>query len=311
MHISVLREESLLPLIKNEGKIYVDATLGTGGHLRHLLQCKPNARFFAFDLDKKAIDVVASSLHKEISENRLVLINENFSKLKDILLEYGIEQIDGIIADLGFSSYQMEAKERGFSFQKKGPLDMRLNQEQDLKASTIVNEWREKELVNIFKEYGEERYAKRIARSIVEAREKKEVESTSELSELICRVVPKRKGRSIHPATRCFQAIRIAVNQELDSLTKLLSQIPSVLEPKGVASIISFHSLEDRLVKNRFRYLSADCICPPEILQCERCNRPEAKLWTKKPIVASERELCSNPRSRSAKLRILEKISYQ
>ena len=187
---------------------------------------------------------------------------------------------------------------------------MRLNQDQDITARDIVNEWGEKELARIFKAYGEERYHRKVARRIVEQREKKEIDSTLELSELICRVVPRGKRGSIHPATRCFQAIRIAVNRELDCLEVFLSHIPSVLQPQGVASIISFHSLEDRLVKNRFRYLSADCICPPEILRCDRCHRPEAKLWTKKPIVPKKEEVLSNPRSRSAKLRILEKISY-
>lgn len=310
MHISVLKEESLLPLLKNKGEIYVDATLGTGGHLKYLMECKPEARFFAFDVDKKAIENATSVFHKEIFEKKLTLVHENFSEIKNVLLKHGIEKLDGVIADLGFSSKQMDSQERGFSFQKEGPLDMRLNQDQDLTARNIVNEWEEKELARIFKEYGEERYHRRVARRIVEEREKKKIENTLELSKLICKVVPKGKRSAIHPATRCFQAIRIAVNRELDCLEEFLSQIPSILQPQGVLSIISFHSLEDRLVKNRFRYLSADCICPLEILRCDRCHRPEAKLWTKKPIVPKEEEVLSNPRSRSAKLRILEKISY-
>ena len=279
IHLPVLKEEALLPLLKNKGKIYVDATLGGGGHLKHLIAGKPKSKFFAFDLDENAIQLATTQFQKEISEKRLTIIHENFSNIKEELLKHGVKKVDGIIVDLGFSSIQVDTKERGFSFQQEGPLDMRMNQKQIVSAKEIVNKWKEENLAKILKEYGEECYFRKIARNIIKNREKKEINSTVELANIIENAIPRQKKETIHPATRSFQAIRIAVNQELDSLHCFLKEIPSILESKGVVSIISFHSLEDRLVKQHFHKLSADCICPPEILHCERCHKPEGKLW--------------------------------
>lgn len=310
MHISVLLQESLAPLIARKGHVYVDCTLGGAGHTAWLLEQLPNARVIAFDKDQSMIEAARLRFPDEVKGGRLSLVHADYGSVGLALRQMSVAGIDGMIADLGVSSFQLDIAERGFSFSKKGPLDMRMNQAAALDAREIVNTWAPQELERIFFTYGEERYSKKIVRKIVEQRSQEPIEDTEALARLIQSAVPRPKGReTIHPATRVFQALRIAVNGELDSLQNLLEQIPDILNPGGVAAIISFHSLEDRPVKQRFRLLSAACICPPEIMTCARCNHPPGYLVSNKPIVPTEQEESQNPRARSAKLRIFYKNS--
>lgn len=309
MHVSVLLEESLAPLLGIQGKLYVDCTLGGGGHTAWLLEKLPEARIIAFDKDESMIAKAKERFREQIGAGRLVLLHRDYGQIQESLRELGLKGVDGLIADLGVSSFQLDLAERGFSFMRKGPLDMRMDQSATLTAREIVNHWPQAELERIFFEYGEERWSKKIVRKLLEQRSQEEISDTQTLAHLVESVVPREKGRAraFHPATRVFQALRIAVNDELGNLEKLLAAIPDILNPGGAAAIISFHSLEDRLVKQRFRYLSMDCICPPPIMTCERCHKPPGHLATSKPIVPTEAEETANPRARSAKLRIFFK----
>lgn len=303
-HRPVLLHETIAPLLENSGSVYVDCTLGGGGHLALVLGKKPNARVFAFDQDAAMIERAKERFKVDIASGRLVLIHANYADIRVRLNDFGIGLVDGIILDAGVSSFQLDMPERGFSFMRNGPLDMRMNQSQSVSAYDVVNSWTQSALEKIFFQYGEEKFSRKIAGRIIEAREKQAIADTLTLAGIIESSVPKSKNKGPHPATRVFQAIRIAVNRELESLERFLLEIPGILNANAPVSIISFHSLEDRLIKERFRHLSAHCVCPPEIITCARCGHPPGIVPKKKPIIAQEEEIATNPRARSAKLRV-------
>ena len=305
-HLPVLLKELVAPLAENRGSVYVDCTLGGGGHTAHLLALRPHAKLFSFDRDGAMIDAAKVRFASEIDSGRLVLVQANYGDIRQQLLKFGIKAVDGIMVDAGVSSFQIDQPERGFSFMRNGPLDMRMDRSQPLSAYEVVNSWGRSELEKIFFEYGEERFSRKIVNRILEKRDEAPIADTATLAAIISDCLPRTHGpqRGPHPATRVFQAIRIAVNDELGGLKALLAEIPELLNPGGVFSAISFHSLEDRLIKERLKMLSLNCICPPEIITCDRCQKPPGFLMHKKPIVPSEEELEGNPRSRSAKLRI-------
>lgn len=312
-HLTVLLREAVAPLAESPGKIYIDCTLGGGGHTELLLKRKPEARVIAVDRDEHMLKRAAERFAGEIASGRLTLVHGNYGDLREHLAALQIEKVDGILVDAGVSSFQIDMPERGFSFQKDGPLDMRMDQSEPLTAYEIVNRWPRQELEKIFFEYGEERFSRKIASRIVEAREKAPIEHTLALSKIIEDCLPRAHGpkKGPHPATRVFQAIRIAVNGELDGLRRLLAEIPEILNHGGVFSAITFHSLEDRLVKERLRYLTNACVCPLMVVTCPRCNHPPGFLLQKKPILPSEEEMAANPRSRSAKLRVFVRNSEE
>ena len=298
-HYTVMLNEAVDALECQDGKIYVDCTLGGGGHSELILQrISPNGRLIAFDIDDEAI------LHaKERLKNykNLTIVKSSYVNIKSELKKLGIEKITGgVILDLGASYHQLTKAERGFSFSKDAPLDMRFDMQSDFSAYDVVNDYSEEELVKIFSEYGEERFSKRIAKKIIEYRKQKKIETTLELANLIKDATPKIKS-SIHPATRVFQAIRIEVNNELKNVNFVLHDILELLDKGGIISVLSFHSLEDRIVKKFFKYESQKCRC--NNLIC-KCPPPRLELVNKKPILATDEELKENPPSRSAKLRV-------
>ena len=298
-HYTVMLNEAVDALECQDGKIYVDCTLGGGGHSELILQrISPNGRLIAFDIDDEAI------LHaKERLKNykNLTIVKTSYINIKSELKKLGIEKITGgVILDLGASYHQLTKAERGFSFSKDAPLDMRFDMQSNFSAYNVVNDYSEEELVKIFSEYGEERFSKRIAKKIVEYRKQKKIKTTLELANLIKDATPKIKS-SIHPATRVFQAIRIEVNNELKNVNFVLHDILELLGKGGIISVLSFHSLEDRIVKQFFKYESQQCRCNDMIC---KCTPPRLKIVNKKPILASQEEIKENPPSRSAKLRI-------
>ena len=289
MHTPVLLEESTDLLLENGGELYLDCTLGLGGHARRILEKNPQAFVIGIDRDEEAIELAKENL-KEF-EGRFAIYKADFADLDEVLRAEGIDKVDGILLDLGVSMLQLKS-ERGFSFQIEAPLDMRMDKDQRLTAYKVVNEYSEKDLARILWEFGEERLSRKIARAIVQQRKKKPIETTKELAELVSSLYPPRMrhGRT-HPATKTFQAIRIEVNKELESLKTALKKTPDLLNTQGRLVVISFHSLEDRIVKNFFR------------------ERSDAfKILTKKPITPSQEEIAMNPASRSAKLRAGERI---
>ncbi len=305
-HYTVMLNEAVDALECENGKIYVDCTLGGGGHSELILKkISPDGKLIAFDVDDDAI--VAASKRLEQYKN-LTIVKNSYTNIKKVLTDLGIEKITGgILFDLGASYHQLTKQERGFSFSKEAPLDMRFNQDSDFSAYDVVNNYSEEDLVTIFSEYGEEHFSKRIARTICEQRKVKKLETTTELANLIVNCTPRVKS-NIHPATRVFQAIRIEVNQELKNVKNTLTDVLDLLEIGAIISVISFHSLEDRLVKQFFKYHSQRCHCDKTQMICH-CPPPKLELINKKPIIASERELEENPPSRSAKLRIARKIN--
>lgn len=305
-HLPVLLKEAVAPLAENRGTVYVDCTLGGGGHTAALLAAKPQAKLYSFDRDGNMIAAASDRFREEIAQGRLTLVQANYGDIRKQLADRGVKAVDGIMVDAGVSSFQIDQPERGFSFMRNGPLDMRMDQSQPLSAYEVVNQWGRAELEKIFFEYGEERFSRKIVGRILEKREQAPIADTATLSAIIADCLPRQHGPRTgpHPATRVFQAIRIAVNDELGGLERLLSEIPDILLPGGVFSAISFHSLEDRLIKDRIRLLSLNCICPPEIITCDRCNKPPGFLLQKKPVLPSDEEMSANPRSRSAKLRV-------
>ncbi len=307
-HLSVLLKESVAPLLENRGSVYVDCTLGGGGHTELLLKGSTAPTVYAFDRDESMIEAAKSRFRKEIAAGRLYLIHGNYGDIRSRLADLGQRQVDGILVDAGVSSFQLDQPERGFSFLRNGPLDMRMDRTQPLTAYEVVNHWGRAELEKIFYQFGEERFSRKIATRLVERREKQPIEDTATLAKVIEDCLPRSRGpKKLHPATRVFQAIRIAVNGELEGLRRLLVEIPDILAPGGVFSAISFHSLEDRMVKERLRFLSSPCICPMEAPACMGCGNPHGYLLQKKPILPSEEEMAANPRSRSAKLRVFIK----
>lgn len=304
-HYTVMKNEAVDVLDCKDGLIYVDCTLGGGGHSELILQrIKPNGRLIAFDVDDDAIKASSERLKKY---KNLTIVKNSYVNIKEVLKDLGIEKITGgILFDLGASYHQLTKAERGFSFSKNAPLDMRFDQNSKISAYDVVNYYSENDLVRIFSEYGEERFSKRIAKAIVETRKNKKIETTFELADLILNCTPKIKT-AIHPATRVFQAIRIEVNQELQNVKNTLNDVLDLLEVGAIMSVISFHSLEDRIVKHLFKYHSQKCHCDKNQLIC-KCPPPKLKLIYKKPIMASEKEVLENPPSRSAKLRAVVRI---
>ena len=299
----------VLELMKPErGGIFVDGTLGGGGHAQAVLErLGDRGMLCGIDRDDDALRAASARLSR--FGDRFVPIKGNFFDMKQLLLSRGITKVDGILLDLGVSSYQLDAAERGFSYRHEAPLDMRMDQSAPLSAKIVVNEWPEEELRRIFWEYGEEKFSGRIAQRIAERRKTKPIETTTELAELIKGAIPARfKNEPQHPARRCFQAIRIAVNGELDGLNDAVRSAHDLLNPGGRLAIITFHSLEDRIVKNAFRSFENPCTCPKSAPVCICGKKPTAKVLTRHPIVASEQEQKENSRSTSAKLRAIVRI---
>lgn len=305
-HYTVMKNEAVDALECRDGLVYVDCTLGGGGHSELILQkIQPNGRLIAFDIDNDAIQAASERLK---DYRNLTIVKSSYTNIKKVLHELGIEKITGgVLFDLGASYYQFDKAERGFSFSKDAPLDMRFDTEQNFSAYDVVNTYSEYDLVRIFSEYGEERFSKRIAKKIVEQRKVKKLETTTELAGLIKNCTPRVKS-SIHPATRVFQAIRIEVNQELTNVKNTLNDVLDLMAIGGIISVISFHSLEDRIVKNLFKYHSQRCHCEKNQMICT-CPPPRLELVNKKPIMASDKEIQENPPSRSAKLRIARCIN--
>ncbi len=306
-HIPVLLNEVIQYLNCRQGGIYIDGTLGRGGHTEAILKkIGAQGQVLGLDRDQTAIDYVRKKLGHD---HRLVLRHSNFTEIPEILTELGIEAVDGMLFDLGVSSPQLDQPARGFSYQHEAPLDMRMDREQLRTAADIVNKYSRQELAGIIKDYGEEKWASRIAKFIVDFRRRKPIETTTALVEIIKAAIPaaaRRKGG--HPARRTFQALRIATNNELVQLRLLIDQAVTHLKDGGRLCIISFHSLEDRIVKNGFRELARSCLCPDELPVCICDHHAQLKIITKKPVLASEDEIVHNTRARSAKLRVAEKV---
>ena len=305
-HISVLLNECIESLnIKPDG-IYVDGTLGGDGHSYEICKRLTTGRLIGIDQDMNAINAATKRL--EQFKDKVTLVHSNFSNIKKVFEDLGIEKADGFLLDIGVSSHQLDEAERGFSYMQDAPLDMRMDTSRSLSAYEVVNEYSEKELNDIIFEYGEERWAKRIAEFIVAERKVKPITTTYELVDVIKKAVPKGARKDgPHPAKRTFQAIRIEVNGELDVLKTAINDMTDLLNPKGRLAIITFHSLEDRIVKNEFRKQENPCTCPREFPVC-MCNKvSKGKVITRKPILPSEEELLENHRARSAKLRVFER----
>ena len=307
-HRSVLLDECIEALNIRNGFTYVDCTAGGGGHsLEIAKRMGKDSRLICFDQDADAIKAASARLSDYA--NQVTFINENFSSLDRVLDELGIENLGGVLADLGCSSYQFDTPERGFSYMNDAPLDMRMNTDASLSAYNVVNEYSEYDLRRIINDYGEERFAGKIAREICKARQEKRIETTLELSNIIKGAIPAAaRADGPHPAKRTFQAIRIEVNAELDVISPMITAAAEKMANGGRIAIISFHSLEDRIVKQAYKELATGCTCPRDFPVCVCGKKPILKELTKKPILPSEKELEENPRSRSAKLRIAEKL---
>ena len=308
-HKPVLLDECLEGLAIRPDGIYVDGTLGRAGHSLEIVKRLTTGRLIALDRDMTAIEAARERLADY--RDRVTLVHSNFSQLDQVLRDLDIPLVDGMLFDLGVSSPQLDEAERGFSYMQDAPLDMRMDTSAALTAREVVNTWSEEELRRILFDYGEERYASRIARAIVRRRAERPVETTLELVECIKGAMPPQSLREKqHPAKRSFQAIRIAVNGELDVLPPMLEAAAKCLRPGGRLAVITFHSLEDRIVKQKLRELATGCTCPPEFPVCVCGRKPQMILINRKPVTASPEELEKNPRSRSAKLRVAERTEY-
>ena len=302
-HISVLPEETIENLnIKPDG-IYADLTLGKGGHSKRILEkLSDKGRLIAFDQDREAIMAAKENL-KDFSN--VIYVNTNFENFESTLKDLNISKIDGALMDIGVSSYQIDNADRGFSYMHDGPLDMRMDVENELTAEKIVNEYSKEELTEIFSKYGEERFSKTIARNIVDYRNKQRIDTTFKLRDIVNKSV---KTKEAHPEKRVFQALRIEVNRELEVLENTIEDVVDHLNVGGRLCIITFHSLEDRIVKNKFKELEKDCTCPPGLPVCVCDTVRKVKIITNKPIVAGKKELSENSRSKSAKLRVCQRV---
>ncbi|GAX91014.1 16S rRNA (cytosine(1402)-N(4))-methyltransferase RsmH [Effusibacillus lacus] len=307
-HVSVFAEEAVEGLAPQPGGVYVDCTLGGAGHSKRILQrTAPDGKLIAIDQDLRAVENARNVLAEYTG--RYQIVHSNFRHLKQIVQQYEPDGVNGILFDLGVSSPQLDEEERGFSYMKDAPLDMRMDRTQPFSAFDLVNTWGEKEIADVIFQYGEERWGKRIAEFIVKARKSGPIETTGDLVDIIKAAIPagaRREGP--HPAKRTFQAFRIAVNDELNVFETALQDAVDCLKAGGRISVITFHSLEDRIAKNVFQDYAKGCKCPPELPICQCGNQPKLKIITRKPIVPSEDELEMNPRARSAKLRIAERI---
>ncbi len=305
-HVSVLLKECIEGLNIKPNGIYVDGTLGGGGHSFKILQLLENGKLIGIDQDTDALKAATERL--KIFDDKFVPVHRNFSDIENVLDELGIKKIDGLLLDLGVSSFQLDEAERGFSYMNDGKLDMRMNQSDTFTAYEIVNTYSERKLTSIINEYGEENWANRIAKFIIEARAEKPIETTFELVEVIKKAIPAAARKDgPHPAKRTFQAIRIEVNNELKIIEQTIEATVKRLNKGGRIAIITFHSLEDRIVKTAYKNLAQGCTCPPEFPICICGGKPKVKIITKKPMLPSDEEVEMNPRARSAKLRVAEK----
>jgi 16S rRNA (cytosine1402-N4)-methyltransferase len=303
IHKPVLLQEVIDGLSIAKGKTYVDATLGFGGHSEMIIAHGGNV--IGIDQDETAL--VSASKRLEATGEHFSVKRGNFRDIDKIIAETVVD--GGILADIGVSSYQLDNAIRGFSFRDNGPLDMRMDRDAELTAEMIINQWSAAEITKVLREFGEERFASRVAGRIVGTRETRHIETTGELAEIVASAIPRKFWPDrIHPATRSFQGLRIAVNDELGALEEFLPKATNLLQPGTRLAVITFHSLEDRIVKNYFRERANPCTCPPEFPKCNCGLTTDIRLITKKPIVATEEEILNNPRSRSAKLRIVEKL---
>ena len=307
-HVSVLLQECIDNLNIRPDGIYVDGTMGGGGHSLEIAKRLTTGRLICIDQDPNAHEAAGKRLAEY--KDRITFVRDNFGNIKSILDSLGIEKIDGMLLDIGVSSHQLDEAERGFSYQQDAPLDMRMNPDRPFSAYDVVNGYDEDELDRVIFTYGEERWARRIAQFIVKEREAKPIETTGELVDIIKKAVPKGARKDgPHPAKRTFQAIRIEVNGELEVLQRAIDDVAARLAVGGRLCIITFHSLEDRIVKEAFRKQENPCICPPQFPVCVCGKKPLGRVITRKPILPSKEELEENPRSRSAKLRVLEGVS--
>lgn len=306
-HISVLLNECLEGLNIKENGIYVDGTLGGAGHSSEILKRLSNeGRLIGIDQDTDALKAAKERLK---NYSNVTFVHSNFSSIENVLNNLNIDGVDGILMDLGVSSYQLDEGERGFSYMKDAPLDMRMNRDKDFSAYNVINEYSEEDLYRIIRDYGEEKFARRIASFIVENRQEKNIETTLKLVEIIKSAIPaKARREGPHPAKRTFQAIRIEVNSELSILNKTIEDGVGKLNKGGRMAIITFHSLEDRIVKNKFRDLAVSCRCPKEFPVCVCGEKAKVKVISRKAIEPTKEEVDINPRSRSAKLRVIEKL---
>jgi len=306
-HTPVLLNETIEGLNIKEDGIYVDGTLGGAGHSLEIVKRLTSGKLIGIDQDlnahKKAKEVLKDHL------NKVLFIHDNYRNIKNILSDLNIDKVDGILLDIGVSSHQLDEEERGFSYHGEASLDMRMDKTQEFSAWDVVNRYTERDLERIIWDYGEERWARRIAKFIIDTRKEKPIDTTLELVDVIKRAIPKKvRMQGAHPARQTFQAIRIEVNNELEVLKESIPIMCRLLKKGGRICIITFHSLEDRIVKNSFRDLYKDCICPPEVPICSCDKKREIEIITRKPIGPSENEIDRNPRSRSSKLRVAERI---
>ena len=305
-HQSVMLQETVDGLNVKPDGIYVDGTLGGGGHSYEICsRLGENGRLIGIDQDDAAIE--AASVRLQEFKNQVTIVRNNYCNMKEVLHSLQIEKVDGIVLDLGVSSYQLDTAERGFSYKYDTSLDMRMDRRQALTAKEIVNSYSEKELFRIFRDYGEEQFAQNIAKHIVKDRENKTIETTFELNDIIKAAIPAKKRVNGHPSKRVFQAIRIECNRELDVLRDSMEMMLELLNPGGRLSIITFHSLEDRIVKSAYRKWENPCTCPPEFPVCVCGKKPLGEAVSRKPVLPGEEELARNSRSKSAKLRVFEK----
>ena len=305
-HYSVLLQETIENLNIKPNGIYVDGTLGGGGHAYEVCKRLSDGKFYGIDQDDAAIKAASERL-SEFGQ-MVTVIRNNYCNAKAALAELGVEKVDGIVLDLGVSSYQLDTGERGFSYRFDAPLDMRMDRRQTLTAKDIVNTYSEMDLFRIIRDYGEDKFAKNIAKHIVLARQKKEIETTGELNEIIKAAIPAKMRQNGHPSKQTYQAIRIECNRELEVLKNALDDLIELLNPGGRLCIITFHSLEDRIVKSAFKNKENPCTCPAEFPVCVCGKVPMGRVISKKPILPSAQELEVNSRSKSAKLRVFEKI---
>lgn len=304
-HYSVLLEETIEQLQVRPDGIYVDGTLGGGGHANEVCRRLTTGHFYGIDQDDAAIEAAGKRL--EGYGEKVTIIRDNYCNMKAALAGYHVEKVDGIVLDLGVSSYQLDTEERGFSYRFDAPLDMRMDKRSSLTARDIVNGYSETELFHIIRDYGEDQFAKNIAKHIVRARQEKPIETTFELNEVIKAAIPAKMRQNGHPSKQTFQAIRIECNKELDVLKNSLDEFIDMLNPGGRLCIITFHSLEDRIVKAAFRKNENPCTCPPEFPVCVCGKTSKGRVITKKPILPGVEELEENSRSKSAKLRVFQR----